>query len=1036
MSLIIVWSLCLIFSLSHSILVCGSSPPKHLCRQDQRNALWEFKSEFPLSGMAADEKTQTWRNNSDCCSWDGITCDPKTGNVAELNLWGSSLNGPLRSSSVASSKLSGNFHHALLNLTELTAINLVSNQLEGTLPSNMSSLSKLEYFDIGSNLFSGFVPSSLFMIPSLIHLKLERNHFNSLLEIGNISSPSKLQTLSLGGNKLIELSSLDLSFWDTLRGDVDLSIFLHLKSLTSLDISTLNTRSIVDMSLFSHFESLSILTSCNISEFPKFLRTQTSLFYLDISQNQIKGQVPAWLWSLPGLAYVDFSLNSFTGFDGPADVFQRNEIYLLDISSNAFQDPFPLLPKSITFLSASDNQFSGEILKTICELDSLETLVLSNNNFSGSIPRCFEKFNTKLTVLHLQNNRLSGEFPEESVSIGLISLDVGHNQLSGEFPKSLMNCTGLEFLNVEENKFNDTFPFWLRVLPGLQFLVLRSNEFHGPIYSPEGSINFPKLRIFDISKNLFSGALPSDYFSGWSEMSSGVYTPDNKQKRFIGIGFSNYVKSVVLANKGLEMKLLGTSFNIYKSIDVSGNRFKGEIPKSIGLLKEMIVLNMSNNAFIGHIPPSLSNLTNLQSLDLSRNRLSGKIPPELGKLTFLAWMNFSYNNLEGPIPQGTQIQSQDSSSFLQNPGLCGAPLLKTCSGGEEATINKDKEEDQVLSWIAAGIAYVPGVFCGFTIGHILTSYRHDCERKMILWLILHLQILDLSSNNFADSMGNLNQLTKLILASSKLSGNFPHVLLNLSDLTTTNLHFNQLEGTLPANMSSLSKLEYFNIGSNSFSGFVSSSLFMIPSLIHLSLERNGFNGPLEIGNISSPSELQTLSLGGNNLKGPIPRFISKLAGLSCLDLSFWNTISGMVDFRIFLHLKSLTFPDLSHLNTRSMVDMSLLSHLMSLSLVHLSASDNQFSGEIPKIICELDSLDESVSVGLVSLDVSHNQLSGELPKSLINFTYLQFLNVEDNMFNDTFPFWLRVLPVAALGFQFSFKISRGRRLKSKRQRFK
>nr|VDC75720.1 unnamed protein product [Brassica rapa] len=384
---IIVWILCLIFSLSHSILVCGSSPPKHLCRQDQRDALWEFKSEFPLSGMAADEKTQTWRNNSDCCSWDGITCDPKTGNVAELNLWGSSLNGPLRSSSdsigdlkylrvlglsgcnlfgklpsslgnlsdltvleldgngftgelpvsirnlkqltkllIASSKLSGNFHQALLNLTELTAINLVSNQLEGTLPSNMSTFSKLEYFNVGSNLFSGSVPSSLFMIPSLTYLNLERNHFNSLLEIGNISSPSKLQTLILGGNrlsgpipgfisKLVELSSLDLSFWDTLRGDVDFSIFLHLKSLASLDISTLNTRSIVDMSLFSHFESLSILSlsrntvkfsstlhlvspigslavaSCNISEFPKFLRTQTSLFNLDISQNQINTSV-------------------------------------------------------------------------------------------------------------------------------------------------------------------------------------------------------------------------------------------------------------------------------------------------------------------------------------------------------------------------------------------------------------------------------------------------------------------------------------------------------------------------------------------------------------------------------------------------------------------------------------------------------------------------------------------------------------------------------------------------------------------------
>ncbi|KAL0874205.1 hypothetical protein Bca101_023910 [Brassica carinata] len=736
---ILVWSLSLIFSLSYSILVCASSPPpKHMCRQDQRDALWEFKSEFHLSGMAASEKTQTWRNNSDCCSWDGITCDSKTGNVVELNLWGSCY------------------------LHQASSVGIFQ-------PAR--SLSKLEYFNIGSNSFSGFVPSSLFMIPSLIHLNLERNHFNGLLDIGNISSPSKLQTLSLGGNnlngpiprfisKLNKLSYLDLSFWDTLRGVVDFSMFLHLKSLASLDISTLNTRSIVDMNLFSDFESLTLLSlsritvkfsstlhlvspigslalaSCNISEFPKFLQTQTSLFYLDIAQNQIKGRVPEWLWSLPGLEYVDFSLNSLSGFDGPPGVFQRNEIYMIDISYNAFQDPFPLLPKSMTFLAASDNQFSGEIPKTICQVDSLETLVLSNNNFSGSIPRCLEKFNTKLTVLHLQNNNLSGEFPEESVSVGLVSLEVGHNQLSGELPKSLINCTGLEFLNVEENKFKDTFPFWLRLLPDLQFLVLRSNEFHGPIYysPPEvASLNFPKLRIFDVSKNLFTGALPSDYFAaGWSEMSSGVYTPDNKQQRFIGISFLNYLKSVVLANKGLEMKLLGITFSMYKSIDVSGNRFEGEIPKSVSLLKEMIVLNMSNNTLTGGIPPSLSNLTNLQSLDLSRNSLSAK-SHGARKLTFLAWMNFSYNMLEGPIPQGTQIQSQTSSSFAHNPGLCGAPLHKTCSGGEEDTIKQDKEdeeEDQVLSWTAAAIAYVPGVFCGFVIAHILTSYRHDWFKKI------------------------------------------------------------------------------------------------------------------------------------------------------------------------------------------------------------------------------------------------------------------------------------------------------------------
>ncbi|VVA92235.1 unnamed protein product [Arabis nemorensis] len=104
------------------------------------------------------------------------------------------------------------------------------------------------------------------------------------------------------------------------------------------------------------------------------------------------------------------------------------------------------------------------------------------------------------------------------------------------------------------------------------------------------------------------------------------------------------------------MEVVGTGFTIYKTIDVSGNRLQGDIPESISLLKELIVLNMSNNAFTGHIPPSLPNLTNLQSLDLSQN----------------------------------------------------------------------EEEEE----IAAAIGYVPGVFCGLTIGHILSSHKHEWFMKI------------------------------------------------------------------------------------------------------------------------------------------------------------------------------------------------------------------------------------------------------------------------------------------------------------------
>ncbi|CAL9225223.1 unnamed protein product [Arabidopsis halleri] len=790
----IIWSLCLIFCLSRSVLVI-SSPAQHLCFPDQRDALLEFKNEFYVQEsdpnmMPGDKKTEMWRNNTDCCYWDGVGCDSVTLNVVELDLIGCYLNGPLRSNSslfrlqhlqtlyLAHNNLSGtlpdsignlkylrvlhlvscnlfgkipsslgslsyltdlilsdndftnerpnsmgnlnrltDFQLVLLNLSSLTSIYLGSNKFQGMLPSNMSSLSNLVHFDISGNSFSGTIPSSLFMIPSLFGLYLQRNDFSGPLEIGNISSLSNLQQLYIGDNnfsgpipvsisKLVNLQYLDLSLWNTGMGMVDFSIFLHLKSLSYLDLSGINLKNSSTLSLPSAMKEF-ILSSCNISEFPMFLENQTTLLSLDISANQIEGQVPEWLWRLPGLRFVNIAQNSFSG-------------------------ELTMLPNSIYYFIASDNQFSGEMPRLICELDHLQILVLSNNNFSGSIPRCSKNFNT-IAILHLRNNSLSGVIPEETISANLRSLDVGLNQLSG-LPKSLINCTSLEFLNVEDNRINDTFPSWLRSLPDLQILVLRSNEFYGPISSSGGSMSFPKLRIFDISENRFTGVLPSDYFAGWSAMSSVVVEIFDSMFGFRVAGSTRdpYHNVVVLTNKGLDMELVGSGFTIYKTIDVSGNRLEGDIPESIGILKELIVLNMSNNAFTGHIPPSLSNLSNLQSLDLSKNRLSGSIPPELGKLTFLARMNFSYNRLEGPIPQATQIQTQNSSSFAENPGLCGAPLQKRCGGEEEEATKQEQdedeekeEEDKVFSWIAAAIGYVPGLFCGLAIGHILTSYKRD-----------------------------------------------------------------------------------------------------------------------------------------------------------------------------------------------------------------------------------------------------------------------------------------------------------------------
>ncbi|KAL7218685.1 hypothetical protein ACSBR2_011868 [Camellia fascicularis] len=87
----------------------------------------------------------------------------------------------------------------------------------------------------------------------------------------------------------------------------------------------------------------------------------------------------------------------------------------------------------------------------------------------------------------------------------------------------------------------------------------------------------------------------------------------------------DYLYTMSITNKGVNTEYQEIQ-NIFTAIDLSSNKFEGVIPKFIGNLKGLQVLNISNNGLNGGIPSCLGNLTNLESLDLSQNKLSGEIP--------------------------------------------------------------------------------------------------------------------------------------------------------------------------------------------------------------------------------------------------------------------------------------------------------------------------------------------------------------------------------------------------------------------------
>ncbi|PNX98294.1 receptor-like protein kinase [Trifolium pratense] len=693
------------------------------------------------------------------------------------------LSGSIQTLRVCNTSFSGEFPHTIGNMRHLYKLDLSNCQFNGTLPNSLSNLTQLSYLDLSSNSFTGAmpsfrmaktltridlshnrlsgvisssdyfeglhnlvsidlrdnsingsIPSSLFSLPLLQNILLSLNHFSKVEEF-TIMSSSVLNMLELSSNdlagpfptsifQLSSLSVLDLSY-NKFTGSLKLEKLFELRSLTSLDLSYNNFSVNVnvanaDLSSLPNISTLN-LASCNLKTFPSFLRNKSIITILDLSNNQIQGRVPNWIWKLQVLQTLNLSHNMLTDLEGPLQNLASNLIEL-DLHNNQLKGPIPVLPKYAsyldysmnkfdsfipqdignylsftTFLSLSNNTLFGNIPHSLCNASSLQVLDISMNRISGTIPSCLMSMTQTLVVLNLRMNNLIGTIPDVfPPSCALRTLDLQKNNLDGQIPKSLVKCSALEVLDLANNNIVDRFPCLLKKISTLRVLVLRKNKFYDPIECQATEDTWRMLQIIDLAFNNFSGKLLGNFFTQWEAMMSAQNQFDSKanQIRFevLHYGQLYYQDSVTLTSKGQQLELVKI-MSIYTTIDLSSNLFEGTIPKVLMDFKALYVLNFSNNRLSGEIPSSIGNLKQLESLDLSNNSFVGEIPMQLASLSFLSYLNLSFNHLVGKIPAGTQLQSFQATSFEGNDGLYGPPLSK---------IPDSKRQDELHPQLSCG----------------------------------------------------------------------------------------------------------------------------------------------------------------------------------------------------------------------------------------------------------------------------------------------------------------------------------------------
>ena len=609
----------------------------------------------------------------------------------------------------------------------------------------------------------------------------------------------------------------------------------------------------------------------------------------------------------------------------------------------------------VSGLSLDDNNLVGTLPPELGGLDELFGLVLRYNELSGPIPAELSKFRRLRDLFLANNSGITGRLPPElGHTGGLGYLSVGGTDLTGPVPLTFANLDLTRFyFDGDEVCIPAALETWLDSIPQKEddYQLCTDNIVIDPssLYLEVHSLG-DTVRLTAAVINAEGDTVP-DAEIAWSSADTAIAAVDSTGLvTTVDYGTTEVTASsdsladtarVEIVHRLSNRQVLDSLYRVtggenwtdttnwlsdeplsewygVETSDSSGevvglslgdNNLTGSIPGVLVELDSLVTLDLSGNALVGRIPWGMWELGRLRNLVLDGNELEGLLPSSMGDMAGLRYLHIGDNDFSGVFPREFSRLELDTL-HAAGSGACVPPSLGEWFEGIEKT---DSAAHCVAS-IAIQVVDLPSLkfYAAGETGDLSATYvsaEGDTTRDVAAtWSSGDTAVVSVSAAGRVTAVGSGE--TEVAATYDSIAGTIAAVVaLPENDRDVLEILYNRARGDgwtdatnwltdeplsewAGVETDDSGRVVKLSLGDNNVRGPLHSSIGLLDRLVALDLSGNWISGPIlaEVGDLAL---LRDLTLSVNGFVGGLPSVLGSLDSLQNVSVAA-TSLSGLV----------------------------------------------------------------------------------------------------------------------------------------------